>query len=87
MFFIIICWYVCWVFDIIVVGEIKKNFLNVFECNDEEWEFYERYKSMFRCKIEGMEYVCNVFNNLVVGLGEKNWYVVCVCFLFRFLCW
>lgn len=87
MFFIIICWYVCGVFDIIVVGEIKKNFLNVFECNDEEWEFYERYKSMFRCKIEGMEYVCNVFNNLVVGLGEKNWYVVCVCFLFRFLCW
>lgn len=52
MLFTTTCWYVCWASDITAVGEIKKNLLNASECNDEEWEFYERHKSMFRCKRE-----------------------------------
>lgn len=38
-------YYSCW-------GNKKKNLLNASKCNDEEWEFYEKHKSMFRCKRE-----------------------------------
>lgn len=52
MLFTTTCWYVCRASDITAVGEIKKNLLNASKCNDEEWEFYEKHKSMFRCKRE-----------------------------------